>query len=123
MPHWNALRQEVDRRGLSALIPESGEQAAKQMVDGHEHGTTIDNFDPLMGCHNAILANAMGVLGVEILNVGPNDEHLCPLCELNRLHEGCEDTTCWAYGREDPYNEWIKRAVDDAVEVWESLKP
>ena len=46
--HWAALQAAVDATGLSSLIAESGQRAAENLTSELEHGSTVDNFDPLM---------------------------------------------------------------------------
>lgn len=94
-PHWDALRAAVDARGMGALVPDSGERAVSNLVDQSERGPSVDNFDPLMGAHNAILGQAMHVIRERyqqnpLMVMADDAEHpewACPICALNWCHE------------------------------------
>lgn len=112
--HWDALRTAIDARGLSALIPDSGEQTASNMASSIETGLTIDNFDPLMGAHNAIIGKLMdnGMSGFMF----PGWVQ-CPICYANQGHKAvCEDEGC-----EYTYDFFIERAADEALYNWKLL--
>jgi hypothetical protein len=134
-PHWDSLRAAIAARGLSALVADSGDKAAANLASEVEHGRTIDNYDPLMAAHWAIVNNAMDMAGLVIMT-----EDICPLCYLNEqsraswergLAEGmkpgepcpCPDVACAATFPAEPssYDVWIDRAADDQVEVWKSM--
>jgi hypothetical protein len=111
--HWETLRAAIKDRGLSALVAESGQQAVSNFASEIDHGPTVDNFDPLMGAHWAIIGN-LSTNNPAILFADD-----CPLCYANRAHfEGCSDPTCTDAAYYDP---WIQRAADDQVDVWKSL--
>jgi hypothetical protein len=109
--HWTRLRKAIDDRGLGALVPDSGEQAASNLENLLEtQQPTIDNFDPLMNAQWAIVSN----LGMEILYIDG-----CPLCYANAEHakDKCEDC-------EDPehgYDKWIDFAADDQLDAYKQL--
>lgn len=115
-PHWDRLRLAVEQKGLGSLVSESGEKAASNLVDEHNHGRTIDNFDPLMGAHNAIVANVLGILkpgpALEVMTAD-----VCPLCYANEAHEA----TCTEPGCTVTYDDWIDFAVNDQVLAWNEL--
>jgi len=74
----------------------------------------VDNFDPLMGAHWAIIGN------LSTNNPGVLFMDGCPLCYANRAHlEGCSDPTCT--DRATYYDSWIERAADDQVDAWKSI--
>jgi hypothetical protein len=136
-PHWDKMRAAVDARGMTPLLADSGEEMAtrleRQISDGE---TTIDNFDPLMDMHWAILNNT----DPRVLLM-PGD--VCPLCHANEMHKqvcehliGCMDES---HGHHVPwqpphgpfpdnhehetYFEWmIDRAADDALARWNEMK-
>jgi hypothetical protein len=112
-PHWEMLRAAIKDRGLSALVADSGQQAVSNMESEMRDGPTIDNFDPLMGAHWAIVSN-LSVNHPSILFVDD-----CPLCYANRGHaQGCNDPGCTE--REAYYDRWIQRAADDQVSAWKA---
>lgn len=144
-PHWDALRDAIEARGLSDLIAPDGETAAMQMVDAlKREETTAANFDPLMNAHFAIASNVMGIMSSAGANplylmaddeVAPEDpvtgygkEHeektwpRCPLCYLNLAHEvSCTDKRC-KLDKKAGYDFFIDKAADDQVTAWEAVK-
>ena len=112
-PHWDTLRDAIKARGLYALVAESGQQAADNIVSELAHGPTIDNFDPLMSAMWAIVSN----LSVNNPSVLFMDD--CPLCFANREHaERCQDPDCLEGATY--YDRWIDRAADDQVDAWKA---
>lgn len=115
-PHWDALRAAIETRGLSALVPDSGEQAmsniARELGSGEQ---TLDTFDPLMNAHWAIVDRLGVIFGA--LNVIMQDG--CPICAGNAAHDAACDQpeTC----RPNYYDAWIDRAADEQVKVWQFL--
>lgn len=131
LPHWDALRAKIDERGLTSLVSEGGAAAAENLVSELDHGTTIDNFDPLMSAHFSIAGNAMEIaksVGADpmAMLVGAPDhpEWECPVCFLNWLSDE-HDRTCTepACMKEKGMRfEWmLDRAADDALERWKEL--
>lgn len=124
MDHWGQLRAAIDQRGLSSLIAQGGEAAAKNLACELTDGPTIDNFDPLMAAHNAIFSNAttvavdaVGKAGLFELMSDDNEGKGCPICFLNAKHKAaCGDAGC-IFG----YDEWIDRAADDALAAWKAM--
>lgn len=133
MDHWERLREAIKARGLYALVADSGEKAASNLASELEHGQTIDNFDPLMSAHNAILGNALDAGGLAILQ-----GDTCPLCYLNegsraaweqgkrdgmKPGQPCPCGQCDAVFPPEPdsYDVWIDRAADDQIDVWKSI--
>lgn len=136
MNHWEKLREAVKARGLDALVADSAEKVARNLVSELEDGQTLDNFDPLMGAHNAILANSMDALGPAARTLFTGD--YCPLCVLNeqsreaweqgqrdgmKAGQPCRCGQCGAVFPPEPesYDQWIDRAADDQVEAWKSF--
>jgi hypothetical protein len=118
MPHWESLRAAIAERGLSSLVTDSGEKAAGNLTDELERGRTVDNYDPLMAAHMAILNNVMGLVGIDVMMPNEDGSDRCPLCFLNADHaakctvDGCTITS---------YDHWIDKAADEQVEVWKGL--
>ena len=113
-PHWDKLRDEIKRSGLSALVAESGQQAVSNMDSELNSGRTVDNFDPLMNAHWAIINN-LADIDPRILFADD-----CPLCFANREHaERCVVADC--AGGLTYFDQWIRRAASDQVAAWKSL--
>ena len=132
--HWNALRDEVDRAGLSALIPDDGEAAMRAMVREMNEGSSVDSFDPLMIAHNLIWSRAMEDIKTRyqqnpLMLMADADEHpewACPVCALIWCHAEhdrlCEKPNC-NYPREfDWAAELIPGAVAFTLAEWRGLK-
>lgn len=120
--HWERLKQAIDDRGLSGFISSDGGAAVKSMVSQADEGITVDNFDPLMGAHNAILMTTIEVVGLAVMATdGPDDGHWCPLCYLNQAHEkSCTDPAC-VLDKENGYDLLIDKAADDQLKISERL--
>lgn len=111
-PHWERLRTAIDERGLSHLVAQGGEQAARNLVAEATDGPSIQTFDPLMAAHNAIWARAMDVAGLAIM--APNDDgsDRCPICFLNEAHAAeCAGPPC-ELPRDTAFDHWIDKAAD-----------
>lgn len=117
-PHWDELRAALDERGLSHLIAKDGKQAVKNLAAELTEGRSVENYDPLMAAHNAILNNVMGVVGIEVMYPNEDGSDRCPLCFLTTEHKaGCKDPTCEI----DSYDDWIDRAADDQLSYWSGV--
>ncbi len=112
-PHWDRLRAEVDRRGLSGFLPDSGEQGASQLQRAAEESEpSIDSFDPLMAANLAIFSAALSLVGVVLMTPNEDGSPRCPLCYLQARHdEECTDEGCDF----DLPTVWIEGAVNDQV--------
>lgn len=116
-PHWDTLRAAIDERGLSRLVAADGKAALERTKREFEGTDGPDDFDPLMSSMWAIFTNA----GQTVEKAGGPIEgppaalaflgaDVCPLCELNALHQrDCKDEGCTF-----TYDDWITRAADDA---------
>jgi hypothetical protein len=133
--HWTALRHAVALQNLDALIAETGESAAANLISEMAKGSTIDNFDPLMGAHNAIVAQAMTIIKERytqnpLMVMADDTEHpewACPICALNWCHEEharlCTQVDCnWP-----PTFDWTDEMVDGAADLmldrWKAMRP
>ena len=113
--HWDRLRAKIAERGLSALVPDSGEKAVaavKERLAGAP--ASIDNFDPLMGAMMAILANLTDLFGPVVI-LDPS----CPLCRANQAHE----EQCLYPGdcTFEGYDYMLDCAADDQVTLWQEI--
>lgn len=116
LDHWIMLRKAINDLGLSNLVASNGDQIARNFASELEHGITIDNFDPLMYAHNAIILNALEALGTVFIKQGN-----CPICSFNKSHtQTCKDPNC-IY--KDGSDIWIEYASNEALEKWNELKP
>ena len=59
--HWLRLRSAIDERGMSSLVSDSTAELARRVAREADTGPSIDSFDPLMGAHMAICANALRI--------------------------------------------------------------
>lgn len=106
-PHWDQLREAIERKGMIDLVAKSGEEAAARIVEELSQRPTA--HDPLMSCHWMIANRALDLGGVYLMMQTPEGGHYCPLCELqkhiqpteeDRQQCKCEDgfkdiPTCW----------------------------
>jgi hypothetical protein len=131
--HWQQLQDAIAERGLSSLVADSGEQAVRNMASEIKEGSTIDNFDPLMGAHNFIWSGAMSIASTRynanpLMMMAEDPEHpewQCPICFLNWLHaehdkvctkEGCDYPKGFTYDEEA-----ISLAADQMLMEWRKL--
>ena len=110
--HWDKLRDAIRVRGLDGLIAKDGAQAAADLADGRP--------DPLMAAHNAIVGNALGVVGLAAMAHNDDGTERCPLCypvELS-LQTRCEcgDSACTPESRAARFEGWIDRAADEQLQ-------
>ncbi len=111
--HWQALRDAIDERGLGHLVAKDSEEVAKRLRSQAEVGRTVDNYEPLVAAHMAIMQNALEVAGA-FLFTGGEDEERCPLCFLNAQHEA----HCNTPGCTHNFDNWVGNAADDELEFW-----
>jgi hypothetical protein len=107
-PHWESLREAIRERGLYRFVAKSGPEVMGKMVADHGEA---ENFEPLMGAHNAILSQIMRIGGIDVMMDNPDGTERCPICYANAKHkEFCTDPVC-TYS----YDHFIERAADDAL--------
>jgi hypothetical protein len=135
MPHWTALREAIDARGMAALVAESGEQAGRNLAAELTEGSRIDNFDPLMGAHNAIVAVAMDAIKDPyqqnpMMIFADESEHpdwACPICALYWCHEEhhrlCTQEGCDWPESFDWESQMINGAADHMLATWKGMQP
>jgi hypothetical protein len=112
--HWDRLREEIDKRGLTPMISGNGEEAARRQESEIKEGATLANFDPLLGAHWLIVQHALEFLGPRLLVPNEDGEHRCPLCFMRDEHdEHCANPTC-DRPKGDDFQDWIEGAVDAA---------
>jgi hypothetical protein len=98
-------------------------------------GSTIDNFDPLMGAHNAIVAQAMNLIKERytqnpLMVMADDTEHpewACPICALNWCHEEharlCTQADCGWPPTFDWTDEMVNGAADLMLDQWKAMRP
>lgn len=94
MPHWEALKQGVQNRGMWHLVARSGEEATAHMLQ--ELRGEEAPFDPLMAANWAICGAAIEFGGLAMLS-----GNICPLCEAD-VHGGHA-------------NNWINGCLDEQL--------
>lgn len=115
--HWDRLRDKIAAAGLSALVAESSDELLSKAMSQSQSGPTVDNFEPLMAAHWAIVMNLANVAGpgglVHIMTMAD-----CPLCHANAAHAAhCTD----GCGRGDYFDDYLDFAVADQVAAWKRL--
>lgn len=95
--HFEELRHQLDVRGLTPAISESGEELRAKVILTLLLGeTSALTYDPLMHAYGL----AMVMLAREALERGMLDDHLdgamvCLVCEFLKLHEAtCSNPEC-----------------------------
>lgn len=94
-PHWERLRQFVDKKGLTKFVPTNGAEAKRRLTSNED---TVENFDPLMGSWMQI-NRAM----LESPKINNRLLH-CPLCIL------VDD------GQPDLVDNWLDGVTNDALD-------
>ena len=130
--HWTRLRAEIDRVGLTALIPEGGEAAMKAMMRADSEGPSIDAFDPLMQAHNMIWSRAMEEIKTKyqqnplmtMADDAENPEWACPICALNWCHAEhdrlCTQDGC-SYPKGYDWTDEMMTVSQVVLEDWKKL--
>lgn len=118
--HWQALREAIEERGMSALITSDADTLGKRVMQGIKSGhESVASFDPLMTGFMLIMGNTIELLGVEALMIDDDTkEGPCAICLLVDLHEkACSDPNC-----EADYETWVDKAAEGAADTWAQLK-
>lgn len=102
---WASLKAAIDARGLTQFATKSGEEAVARLVSSDPRA----GFDPLMGAHNALVANLLSARGLALMA-----EEGCPLCTVIASCECGEGDAC-------SYRTWISRAADDQRDAARAL--
>lgn len=112
--HWDGLKAEINRQGMSGLIPTDGNRMAENLqreIDGEQ---STDTFDPLMGAMMGMNAFMMGPVGL-----GPMLFMMegCPLCFVDDKHdELCKDGENCQQGL---IAQFFVNAVGEQKQEWE----
>lgn len=76
-PHWDQLRADIDKYGLSHLVAPDGRAAMDMAVRQLEGQDAPLDFDPLMSAFWALSSMATSFIGLSMM-MGDK----CPSCEL-----------------------------------------
>jgi hypothetical protein len=122
--HWNMLRENVDKQGLTNWVAPDGETALMQIADEIAKGKiTQTNYDPLMSCHNMIIARTVEMVGLSAMS----EEFGCPICFFNtkRTEDGrcaCVDPACGGSepGSIPPFEIWLEQTPAACKEYMEA---
>lgn len=114
-PHWTELKEAIAARGLDQFVARDGAEVARRMAaDGAAAEAAKASFEPLMGAHNAILSNALRIVGTDVFLLNEDGSDRCPLCYLGKV----EVELVAEHGRESVglrTETWIGRAADDML--------
>lgn len=117
--HWNKLRAEIDRLGMSEWVANSGQMVAQMMADQVGRGIEVGNWDPLMNAWFAIQIHAIELAGPAYMQASG----MCVICWLNssRNEDGscrCPDPNCGgkAPGSIEDFEAWLTRAAEGQLE-------
>jgi hypothetical protein len=126
--HWDALREEINKRGLEQFVARSGKEMAARaeealragtpMVD-LDHNTITELGDPLMDAHNMIVGNTMQLLksagapAMWLFTVNEDGSDKCPLCVVS----DCKDPNC-QNGCRERGTTWVEHAGRDVAAMW-----
>lgn len=105
MGHWTELRQAINDRGLSHLVSQNGQEAAKRMANLSNGSTDPKDFDPLLAAHMAITSYYISHTGLDHIN----ESDVCPVCHASENADG-----------NNLAENWISGAADDVFAVAKS---
>jgi len=132
--HWDRLRKAIALRKLDSLIAEDGQKALSNLLSEMNEGSSFDNFDPLMGAHNAIWSQAMSIIKDRytqnpLMLMADDAEHpewACPICALNWCHDEhtrlCTQEGCDWPKSYDWTDEMVTGAADHMLATWKEMQ-
>ncbi|HET7713867.1 MAG TPA: hypothetical protein VFK94_06530 [Patescibacteria group bacterium] len=106
-PHWDQLRQAIYDRGMAHMVPQGGENAAKQMTEEIKGKDDSTGFDPLMRAWGMINGRYMEIMGFTLE---------CPPCLLVQHETACTNKECSA-----KVDEWIDGCTNSILQYAKSL--
>lgn len=106
--HWAKLKAALEARGLGDLMAKSQEDVQRRMEAAMVQGDPAKSFEPLLGAHNAILANALDTVGMQLMEPNADGSERCPICFLKTCP--CGNPEC-----APKFERWIEHAADDAL--------
>ena len=117
--HWDKLRAEIDRLGMSEWVGNSGQMVAEAMKDQVVRGMQVGNWDPLMNSWFSIQIHAMELAGPAYMQASGQ----CVICWLNaaRNEDGsckCPGPNCGGKepGSIDDFETWLTKAAEGQLE-------
>lgn len=116
--HWEAIRAELAKRGLDKFVSPDGPEAMRRMnaamiEERDKLPKKVENFEPLMQCHNMIVGRSFEFFGPPYMMAHNGDEkinggHRCPVCvavtEITGAPHGENPKTTWT--AEEVLEEW-----------------
>jgi hypothetical protein len=116
-PHWDALRQGVENRGMMHLVAKSGEEAAANLKAELENEGEV--FDPLMGSFWRITTRF--VRNAERARPGSgiaymSDPECCPLCMVQGSYDLYDQMSEPRPPEATDAQGWIDGTLDQALE-------
>lgn len=115
-PHWDKLKTALVERGLEPLMVKTSEAMHRRMqVELRGDAHPADMFEPLMGAHNAILANALSAGGLALMAPKDDGSDWCPICFLKTCE--CGDPAC-----PERFESWVEKAADEQLAQAHALK-
>lgn len=85
--HWDLLRDDIQKAGLTSLISDDGadlaEKIAKQFNEGE---VTLSSYDPLLSAMFALANYCLEIIGPDNAKIVILGEH-CPMCAAHEIHE------------------------------------
>lgn len=111
-PHWDALREAINARGLGHLVAVNGRDAHARAVAELKGEADVSDFDPLMAAHNMILSRATQDFGLALFT-----GDYCPVCEYLKVYPPPAPDSKWASN--DEY--FIEGPADAVLEIAREL--
>lgn len=94
--HWDAIKEDVERLGLSRFVAQSGEQAVEHIVREFEGESTVVDFEPLLGASGQLFSIACNFIGSSVMFAAEGDERPpCPVCAIE-TYDWCEGAVAQA---------------------------
>ena len=114
MPHWNKLRESVEKHGLSQFVSQDVATAAQQFAQETTNGNaeTGGAYDPLIRATSMIYLKALEWGGQYMVTAEPEP---CPVCEAVKHTAGFDE----AYGQDKPVDAaWVENFwIDGPVQA------
>lgn len=101
-PHWDALREAIDARGLTPWVSKGGEMAAKRVAAELGGQGDARGFDPLLRAWSMMNTRIVGITG---------NLFDCPLCQVQHHVDECRDPKCTA----EPPQAYIDGCTDSLL--------
>ena len=80
--HWDELKERINEFGLSKYIADDGKQAVEHLMREVEGGSTVVDFEPLLGASMAMATRALQIIGLAMMQSDHKGERRCPVCAM-----------------------------------------